>query len=93
MNAFIKLNRGMLKMPLHWQLWMMLLVAGAWAYDLEAQTLVRVTASGQGEAKSPRWSGDGSTLIFETTRRGFWETWLRPAKRPRYVGKFLKEHY
>ncbi len=28
MNAFIKLNRGMLKMPLHWQLWMMLLVAG-----------------------------------------------------------------
>ena len=27
MNAFIKLNRGMLKMPLHWRLWMMLLVA------------------------------------------------------------------
>ncbi len=26
MNAFIKLNRGMLKMPLHWQLWMMLLL-------------------------------------------------------------------
>lgn len=26
MNAFIKFNRGMLKMPLHWQLWLMLLV-------------------------------------------------------------------
>ena len=27
MKAFIKFNRGMLKMPLHWQLWLMLLVA------------------------------------------------------------------
>ena len=27
MNAFIKLNRGILKMPLHWRLWMMLLFA------------------------------------------------------------------
>lgn len=27
MRAFIKFNRGMLKMPLQWQLWVMLLVA------------------------------------------------------------------
>jgi len=27
MHAFIKFNRGMLKMPLHWQLWVMVLVA------------------------------------------------------------------
>lgn len=27
MRAFIKFNRGMLKMALHWQLWVMLLVA------------------------------------------------------------------
>ena len=27
MNAFVKFNRGILKMPLHWQLWLMLLVA------------------------------------------------------------------
>ena len=27
MKAFIEFNRGMLKMPLHWQLWVMLLVA------------------------------------------------------------------
>ncbi len=27
MNAFIRFNRGMLKMPLQWQLWVMLLVA------------------------------------------------------------------
>ncbi len=27
MNAFIKFNKGMLGMPLHWQLWVMLLVA------------------------------------------------------------------
>ena len=26
MKAFIKFNKGMLKMPLHWQLWLMLLV-------------------------------------------------------------------
>ncbi len=26
MKAFIKFNRGVLKMPLHWQLWLMLLV-------------------------------------------------------------------
>ena len=26
MNAFIKFNRGMLKMPLHWQLWLMMLI-------------------------------------------------------------------
>jgi len=26
MNAFIKFNKGMLSMPLHWQLWVMLLV-------------------------------------------------------------------
>ena len=26
MRAFIKFNRGVLKMPLHWQLWLMLLV-------------------------------------------------------------------
>ena len=26
MNAFIKFNRGVLKMPLHWQLWLVLLV-------------------------------------------------------------------
>lgn len=28
MRAFIKFNKGMLNMPLHWQLWLMLLVAG-----------------------------------------------------------------
>ena len=27
MNAFLKFNKGMLKMRLHWQLWVMLLVA------------------------------------------------------------------
>jgi hypothetical protein len=27
MNAFIKFNRGMLKMPLQWQLWVLLLVS------------------------------------------------------------------
>jgi len=26
MKAFLKFNKGMLKMPLHWQLWLMLLV-------------------------------------------------------------------
>ena len=26
MKAFIKFNKGMLKMPLHWQIWLMLLV-------------------------------------------------------------------
>ena len=26
MKAFIKFNKGMLKMPLHWQLWLMLLI-------------------------------------------------------------------
>ncbi len=26
MKAFIKFNKGMLKMPLHWQLWLLLLV-------------------------------------------------------------------
>ena len=26
MKAFIRFNKGMLKMPLHWQLWLMLLV-------------------------------------------------------------------
>ena len=26
MQAFIRFNRGLLKMPLHWQLWLMLLV-------------------------------------------------------------------
>ncbi len=27
MQAFIKFNKGMMKMPVHWQLWLMLLVA------------------------------------------------------------------
>ncbi len=27
MRAFLKFNRGVLKMPLHWQLWLILLVA------------------------------------------------------------------
>lgn len=27
MNAFVKFNKGMLKMPIHWQLWLMVLVA------------------------------------------------------------------
>ncbi len=26
MRAFIKFNKGMMKMPLHWQLWLLLLV-------------------------------------------------------------------
>ncbi|MEE8636367.1 MAG: hypothetical protein V3T12_10165, partial [Acidiferrobacterales bacterium] len=26
MRAFIKLNKGMMKMPIHWQLWLALLV-------------------------------------------------------------------
>ena len=26
MHSFIKFNRGMLKMPVHWQLWLLLLV-------------------------------------------------------------------
>ncbi len=27
MNAFVKFNKGMLRMPIHWQLWLMVLVA------------------------------------------------------------------
>ena len=27
MRAFIKFNKGMMKMPVHWQLWLMLMVA------------------------------------------------------------------
>ena len=27
MDAFIKFNKGMLKMPIHWQLWLLLLVS------------------------------------------------------------------
>ena len=27
MRAFIKFNKGMMKMPIHWQLWLLLLVA------------------------------------------------------------------
>ncbi len=26
MNAFVKFNRGMLQMPVHWRLWLMLLI-------------------------------------------------------------------
>ena len=26
MNAFVKFNKGMLRMPIHWQLWLMVLV-------------------------------------------------------------------
>ena len=28
MNAFVKFNKGLLQMPVHWQLWLMLLIAG-----------------------------------------------------------------
>ena len=27
MNAFVKFNKGLLRMPIHWQLWLMVLVA------------------------------------------------------------------
>ncbi len=46
MKAFIKFNRGMLKMPLHWQLWLMLLVAANvvaslfFLHRLEAQVVL-----------------------------------------------------
>ena len=46
MNAFIKFNRGMLKMPLGWQLWLMLLVTANLAaslfflHRLEAQVVL-----------------------------------------------------
>jgi hypothetical protein len=46
MKAFIRFNRGMLKMPLHWQLWVMLLVAANlvaalfFLHRLEAQVVL-----------------------------------------------------
>lgn len=46
MKAFIKLNRGVLKMPVGWQLWLMLLVTANLAaslfflYRLEAQVVL-----------------------------------------------------
>ena len=46
MKAFIKFNRGMLKMPLHWQLWVTLLVVANvvtpifFLYRLEAQVVL-----------------------------------------------------
>ncbi len=46
MRAFIKFNRGVLKMPLHWQLWLTLLVAANmvvplfFMHHLEAQVVV-----------------------------------------------------
>ena len=52
MNAFVKFNRGMLKMPIHWQIWLMLLItANVFAplfflHQVEAQVvLVTITIS------------------------------------------------
>ena len=46
MKAFIKFNRGMLKMPAHWQLWIMLLITANvvaplfYLHRLEAQVVL-----------------------------------------------------
>ena len=46
MKAFLKFNKGMLKMPVHWQLWIMLLIAANvvaplfYLHRLEAQVVL-----------------------------------------------------
>ena len=46
MNAFVKFNKGMLRMPIHWQLWLMVLVAANmvgplfFLHHLEAQVVL-----------------------------------------------------
>ena len=48
MNAFVKFNRGMLQMPVHWRLWLMLLITANLIVPLffisqvEAQVVVGV---------------------------------------------------
>ncbi len=46
MNAFVKFNKGMLRMPVHWQLWLMVLLAANmmgplfFLHHLEAQVVL-----------------------------------------------------
>ena len=54
MQAFIRFNRGLLKMPLHWQLWLMLLVTVnlviplCYRDRLEAQVVIGTLLAGVG---------------------------------------------